>query len=193
MQMATVDLTPTTDEVKRIVSAVRDEQLAAPTPDEGTRVAGLLDHFAGLTVAFRMAAEKTPLEGRPTWDPDRLPSDWRTRIPEQLDALAAAWRATEAGEGEATAGGVTMPARVMVLVALNEVLLHGWDLAAATGQEYRPDPIAVERCLRFNVNLAENAPDVRDGMYGPRVEVPAGASDFDRLLAATGRDPNWRP
>jgi uncharacterized protein (TIGR03086 family) len=190
MQM---DLTPTTDEVKRIVAGVRDEQLTGPTPDEGTPVAGLLDHFAGLTVAFRMAAEKTPLDGRPSWDPDHLPADWRTRIPEQLDALAAAWQEPEAGEGEATAGGVTMPAHVMAVVALNEVLLHGWDLAAATGQDYRPDETAVERCLRFNGNLAQNAPDVRNGMYGPELEVDEGAPAFDRLLGATGRDPRWRP
>src|SRR4051794_35939313 len=109
MQIPTVDLTPATDEVKRIVAGVRDDQLRDPTPCAGTPVAGLLDHLAGLTFAFRLVAEKQPLEGRgQSNDADHLPRDWRTRIPEQLDALAAAWRKPEAWEGTAAPGGIEM-------------------------------------------------------------------------------------
>src|SRR3954453_474518 len=102
MQMTSVDFTSTTDEVKRIVAGVREDQLTDPTPCAGTPVAGLLDHMAGLTFAFRMVAEKEPREGRgQSIDADPRPGDWRTRIPEQLDALAAAWRKPEAWEGTA--------------------------------------------------------------------------------------------
>jgi hypothetical protein len=37
-------------------------------------------------------------------------------------------------------GGNTLPGEVTGVVALDEVVLHGWDLARATGQDYRCDP-----------------------------------------------------
>jgi uncharacterized protein (TIGR03086 family) len=86
-----------------------------------------------------------------------------------------------------------MPAAAMGLVAADEVLLHGWDLAAATGQTWSSDPAAVERCLGFVRDLAAGSPEVRDGMFGPEVPVPADAPALDRLLGLAGRDPGWRP
>jgi uncharacterized protein (TIGR03086 family) len=73
------------------------------------------------------------------------------------------------------------------------VLVHGWDLAAATGQRYDVDPAAAQRCLQFAIELAAGAPQVRNGMYGPVVPVADDASVFDRLLGQTGREPSWRP
>jgi uncharacterized protein (TIGR03086 family) len=191
MQMTTADLGPVTDEVKRIVSGVRDEQLTDPTPCAGTPVAGMLDHLVGLTLSFRKVAEKEPQYGAPQASAENLPDDWRSRLPEQLDALAAAWRKPEAWEGMSAAGGVEMPAGALGIVALNEVLIHGWDLAAGTGQEYRPDEAAAERCLEFGIDLEKNAPDIRNGMYGPRIDVPADAPVFDRVLGQAGRNPRW--
>ena len=37
------------------------------------------------------------------------------------------------------AGGVDLPGEVAGLVALNELVVHGWDIATASGQDYRPD------------------------------------------------------
>jgi uncharacterized protein (TIGR03086 family) len=191
MQMTRVDLFPVTEEVVRIVAGVQDDQLADPTPCEGTPVAGLLDHLVGLTLAFRMAAEKRPLDGAPRASAEQLAGDWRTRLPEQLDALAAAWQQPDAWEGMSAAGGVTMPAGALGVVALNEVLVHGWDLAAATGQGYRPDEKSAERCLEFAIDFAKGAPDARNAIYGPKVPIPAEATTFDRLLGQTGRSPDW--
>jgi uncharacterized protein (TIGR03086 family) len=193
METTTPDLAPAAAEVTRVVGGVRDEQLADPTPCAGTSVAAMLDHLVGLTLAFRMAAEKTPLQGAPRADAAKLPADWRERLPMQLDALVAAWQQPSAWEGTAEAGGVSMPAPAMGVVALNEVLVHGWDLAVATGQPYRPDPASAERCLAFAIEFADSAPEARDGIYGPVVPVPDDAPVFDRLLGQTGRDPAWTP
>jgi uncharacterized protein (TIGR03086 family) len=188
--MPTIDLGPAAATTARVVAGVRDEQLSAPTPCEGTPVAGVLSHLAGLTFAFRMAAEKTPVEATPSAVADDLPADWRTRIPEQLDALAAAWRDPAAHEGTARAGGVDMPADVMALVALDEVVVHGWDLAVATGQPYDVDPAAADACREFAASFGDDRPP---SLYGPVVPVPADAPALDRLLGVTGRDPGWRP
>ena len=186
----TPDLAPAAHEVARVVAGVRDDQLTDPTPCTGTSVAAMLDHFVGLTLGMRMAAEKNPMQGAPKADADTLPDDWRTRLPAQLDELVAAWRKPGAWDGETEAGGVRMPASAMGVVALNEVLVHGWDLAVATGQPYDVDPAAAQRCLEFALEFA-GAPEARDAIYGPVVPVPRHAPMFDRLLGETGRDPSW--
>ena len=189
----TPDLTPTAAEVARVIAGVRDDQLADPTPCAGTSVAGMLDHFVGLTVAFLLGAEKQPQTGGPRADADQLPADWRERLPQQLDALVSAWQQPGAWEGLTEVAGAKMPAAAMGVVALNEVLVHGWDLAAATGQPYYVDPAAAQRCLQFVIELAVGAPEVRNGMYGPEVPISDDAPVFDRLLGQTGRDPAWVP
>ena len=175
-----------------MVAAMRDDQLTGPTPCAGTSVAAMLDHLVGLTTAFRMAAEKVQPEGGPSADAANLAPDWRTRLPAQLEALATAWRAPGAWDGMTEAGGVTMPASAMGVVALNEVTVHGWDLAAATGQEYRPDPASVQACLEM-VGDRTDATEEPEGLFGPVVPVPVEAPPFDRLLGQTGRDPRWAP
>ncbi|MEX5718605.1 TIGR03086 family metal-binding protein [Geodermatophilus maliterrae] len=186
----TIDLGPAAAAVTTVVAGVRDDQLSAPTPCTGTPVAGILDHLAGLTLAFRMAAEKTPMDGAPRASADHLPADWRTRIPGQLDALAAAWREPSAWEGTASAGGVEMPAEVCAQVALDEVVVHGWDVAVATGQPYAVDDASAEAALGFVASFGDDRPP---DLFGPRVPVPDDAPALDRLLGATGRDPSWRP
>src|SRR3954465_10227567 len=109
----TTDPPPTPAAVARVIAGVLDDQLTDPTPCTGTSVAAMLDHFVGLTLGMRMAAEKTPMQGAPKADADTLPSDWRTRLPAQLDALVAAWRKPGAWDGETEAGGVRMPASAM--------------------------------------------------------------------------------
>ncbi|RZU32517.1 TIGR03086 family metal-binding protein [Blastococcus saxobsidens] len=190
MQTTTLDLGPQTAEVARVVAGVREDQLCHPTPCEDMTVAALLDHLVGLTLAFRLAAEKTAFDGGPSADAASLAPDWRTRLPAQLAALAAAWREPDAWEGTTEVAGVRMPAPAMALVALDEVLVHGWDLAVATGQPYRPDDAAVEACLDFVGDRSDPA-DEPEGLFGPVVPVPDGAPAMDRLLGRTGRDPTW--
>ena len=192
METTRLDLAPQAAELARVVTGIRDDQLGDPTPCADTPVAGLLAHVVGLTTAFRMAAEKTPVPGGPSASPDDLPPDWRTRIPAQLDALVEAWQQPSAWEGTAEAGGLVLSAPVTGVVALDEVLVHGWDLAVATGQAYRPDPASAEACLEM-VGDRTGATDEPEGLFGPVVPVPDGAPPFDRLPGQTGRDPRWTP
>ena len=187
-----LDLAPAAAETARVVAAVRNDQLTAPTPCTGTSVAALLDHVHGLAVGLRLAAEKQPT-GAPAASAEQLPADWRTRIPRELDALVAAWREPAAWEGTAEPGGVQLPAAWAGRVALNEVLVHGWDLAVAIGEHYDADPVAARACLDHAAEFAAAVPGARDTIYGPEVPVPADAPVFDRLLGVTGRDPGWTP
>lgn len=198
--MTILDLRPACTELARVVTAVRDDQLGGPTPCPAYSVADLLDHVDGLSLAFAAAARKEDLPGGgdPAGDGARLGEDWRERITGRLTGLAEAWQDPAAYDGLTMAGPVELPGEVAVLVALNEVVVHGWDLARSTGQEYDVDPAAAEACLGFATSFeppadAPDDPQVDGGLFGPPVPVPTDAPALDRLAGATGRDPAWSP
>ncbi|WP_072736685.1 TIGR03086 family metal-binding protein [Rhodococcus triatomae] len=186
------DLGPAADALRRLLPGVTDERLGGPTPCPEWNVAALLDHLIGLSWAFTAAAQKIRVGGEPSGDAGRLPPDWRERLPDQLGLLVAAWRQDGAREGATEAGGVELPADLMGIVALNELVLHGWDLARATGQELEVTPAAVRACHRLFV-AAGGGGDDPEGPFGPSVPVPDEATAFDKLLGSAGRDPGWHP
>jgi uncharacterized protein (TIGR03086 family) len=189
-----LDLHPAAREVARLLDGVTDDQLPAQSPAD-CDVATLLDHLMGLTLAFTWAAEKsTPPEssGPPTSSAANLDPDWRSVMPGRLDTLADAWSQPSAWEGMTQAGGVTMPGEVIGVVALDEIVMHGWDLARATGQDFRCDPASIEAVLGFTARSAEPEHAAsREGLFGPVVPVPEDAPAFDRALGFAGRDPAW--
>jgi uncharacterized protein (TIGR03086 family) len=81
----------------------------------------------------------------------------------------------------------TVPGMVALHLRITEALVHGWDLAQATGQPARlPDDLAQEE-LEFA--RGRSAPDVpRTGHpFGPVQPVGDNAPAIDRLAAYLGR------
>jgi uncharacterized protein (TIGR03086 family) len=193
-ETAMLDFAPATATLGELIRNLRDDQLDAATPCRDTSVAVLVDHVDGLAHAFAAAARKAPVAGpggiHESFGPE---PGWRSRIPQRLDELADAWREPEAWSGMTAAGGIEMPAEVAALVALDEVVVHGWDIAVATGQPFEPDPKLVAAALQWVQPFATNSPNGVPGLFGPAVRVPDDASDLDRLIGLTGRDPSWRP
>jgi uncharacterized protein (TIGR03086 family) len=189
------DLSPATEMLSQVVMDVKADQLGARTPDGEATVADLLDHVNGVCEVFTAAAIKDlPAASRASAaDGARLPPDWRVRIPEQLARLAAAWQSESAWTGMTKAGGVDMPGEVAASVATNEILVHGWDLATATGHDFAASPGVVEVATAFVAPTARQNPGGVPGLFGPPVAVPDGASPLDQLIGMTGRDPAWRP
>ncbi|MEU8298591.1 TIGR03086 family metal-binding protein [Micromonospora sp. NPDC048909] len=189
----TVDFEPAARALAALLGGVTDDQLGRPTPCGRWTVADLLHHLMGLTVAFRIAAEKGP-DPAPTGPDDPAAAEhdprWRTRLPAQLDELVAAWREPAAWKGDVAVGGVVLPAEIMGVVALNELVIHGWDLASSTGQPYDVDDRTVETVHGLVSQQASS--DGTPGLFGPSVSLPADAPLFDRVLGLTGRDPGWK-
>jgi uncharacterized protein (TIGR03086 family) len=189
------DLEPATRQMAALLRELPEGRLSAPTPCEQYTLGDLVEHIGGLSLAFTSAAAKEsgPLVGQaPGGDASRLPGDWRTRIPAQLSRLAEAWRDPAAWEGTTRVGGVELPGQVAGLVGLNELVLHGWDVARAAGLPFACDPRHAEALLPLLSGwAAPGGESGREAIFGPVVEVPADAPALDRVLGLSGRDPSW--
>lgn len=191
----TFDLGPQALIVARLAEGVTDEHLDGGTPCPDYAVRNLLGHLTGLAVAFRDAARKDLGATTDTAPDSRLPDigpDWREALPKALDELADAWRDPEAWTGMTRAGGVTLPGPVAGAVVADELVVHGWDLARTTGQEYAPDEAALQAAHTFVTAVAED-PTGGGGIFGPAVPVPGDAPLLDRVIGLSGRDPGWKP
>lgn len=190
---AMFDLEPAADQMAALLDGITDEQLTAPTPCGEYSLGDLIDHISGLSQAFTAAAAKDlgpETSQGPSAEAGRLDDDWRTRVPERLIELVEAWRRPDAWEGMTQAGGIDLPADMAGKVALNELVIHGWDVARASGQPFDCDPQALEASMEF-VSLM-STPEGREGLFGPAVDIPADAPPLHRVLGLSGRDPSWR-
>ncbi|MCG7528609.1 TIGR03086 family metal-binding protein, partial [Streptomyces sp. OfavH-34-F] len=176
MDTQPLDLEPAARRITERLDAVDDDALGAATPCPGLTVGALLAHIEGLALAFRDAARKElgpSTDTAPAVESGVLETGWRTRLPAALDAMVAAWRAPGAWEGMTRAGGVDLPGQVAGMVALNELVLHGWDLAKATGQPFDADDAHLHSSLALLAELGGGPPGASP--FGPPVPVAEDA------------------
>ena len=181
------DLDPAARELSRLVVGVRDDQLAAATPCRDWTVADLLTHVHQFATVFAANARKEQAQ-----PPGALVGDWRSAIPAQLDDLARTWGHGSAWEGRVTAGGVEMDAQDNAVVAVEELTVHGWDLARATGQQLRASDSDLDQVDRFFEMYADELAS-GEGPFGPAAVPPARATRLERIIARSGREPSWEP
>jgi uncharacterized protein (TIGR03086 family) len=84
----------------------------------------------------------------------------------------------------------SVPGAVALHLRITEVLVHGWDLARATGQPATFPENLAEQELAFSRGKLGDIPGDRHP-FAPSQPVPAGAAAIDRLAACLGRDAAW--
>ncbi|OLF16547.1 TIGR03086 family metal-binding protein [Actinophytocola xanthii] len=174
---------------------VKPDQLEDPTPCPDWDVRALVNHLMFWS-AFRseLAARKQPV---PADDPVTEETDftrdphWAATLESRLERVTAAWGEPGATEGQTGLAGGSMPAGLIGTMMVGELVVHGWDLARATGQRLEVDDAVAEA---VNGMVSTMAPQGREmGVFGAEVAVPAEASPLDRVLGMSGRDPAWTP
>ncbi|MFC4592138.1 TIGR03086 family metal-binding protein [Sphaerisporangium corydalis] len=173
-------MTRATERTARLVRAVGAEQLGSPTPCAKFDVKDLINHLEWVATMFESLGRNGPRVEQEPYAGD---------FPERAERMLAAWSRLEAWEG--ISPGMGLPMTSLAHMWLVDMVVHGWDLARATGQAYEPDPEAVARGLDFTIQMVEMGR--QRGAFGPPVPVPDDASPFDHLLGTIGRNPTWTP
>jgi len=186
------DLGPAAGRFATLIQGVRDDQLNGPTPCSDWSLAKLVDHAGGFAIAFANAAVKGfgPLSAVPEDGEPQLESGWRDRIAADLERLAIAWKDPQAWTGMTRVGGVDLPGDAAGMFALDELVIHGWDVARATGQPYDCDEPSLQAVHSLVLGVASAGAD------GPKIfGAPVSVADTDPLLdqvvGLTGRQPAW--
>ncbi|MEY2450326.1 MAG: hypothetical protein QOH79_3802 [Acidimicrobiaceae bacterium] len=165
-----------------IVAGIKPDQLDAPTPCEDYDVGGLLNHLiSGNFWVAPLVEGKTIAEVGDTLDRDFSIEEY-DRSAEEANA---AFSGPGAMQKPVAVSYGPVPAEVYAGHRFIDVLIHGWDLAKATGQDTTLDPELVVACREVvapQADLLEGS-----GMFGTEVEVPPDADPQTKLLATLGR------
>jgi uncharacterized protein (TIGR03086 family) len=153
-------------------------QLDASTPCEKWNVQAVLNHLLDAQQQFAAVPEGK----QPSFDgstPDLIGDDPSAQYEAARQATLAAYRLPGVVEK-------TMP---MLAIGFIDQVVHGWDLAVATGQDASiPDDLAESAFAFIDGRMGD---DQRGDFFKPPVVVPDDSSPQDKLLAYGGRSPSW--
>jgi uncharacterized protein (TIGR03086 family) len=187
------DLRRALDQTGLVVDAVEPEQGGLATPCDRWSVKDLVDHIvSGLAVFRRMALG----EPRGEFHGELGNDDWAGQYKSRAGELLSTWRELAAGGGD----GQKPPSETILGLTTMDVVIHGWDLAQATGQQPSFDTDLGERVLVFAHGFVrpEGRAATREGTsdrvpLGPAVPVPDDAPVYTRLASFLGRTVSVRP
>ena len=176
------------DATHKIVAGIQPDQRTLPTPDEGWDVRALLNHIvSGNLWAVELTAGQTIDEVGDRLDGDMLGDDPLGAYDASAQAAAAAFEEAGALDAQCAVSYGPVPGSVYAGHRFIDILIHGWDLAIATGQDATLDSALVAACLAVvepQAGLMQAS-----GSYGSHVDAPADADPQTRLLALLGRRP----
>jgi uncharacterized protein (TIGR03086 family) len=174
------------DATGRIVAGVAADRWHAATPCADWDARALVNHLvSGNRWAAELATGGT-IEGVGSrLDGDLLGSDPATAYAESATAAAAAFRRPGALDAPCAVSYGPVPGSIYAGHRFLDVLVHGWDLAIATGQDYALDPELIQACRQVIEPQLEAFRGA--GFLAPEVAVPPDASAQTRFLALLGR------
>lgn len=183
--METLDaLAQTFEHAGSVIATVRPDQMEAATPCSEWDVRALVAHTVGVVTNIGNG-----VRGEEMIDPNgiAIDDDVAAQFRSAAASTLAAWRSAGL-DGETNIGAGPMPASMAVGINLVDTTTHAWDIARATGQ---PEELPAELAgTVLTVARSFLNDDIR-GFAGidPAVELGAGATPTEQLVAFLGRRP----
>jgi uncharacterized protein (TIGR03086 family) len=182
-------MTETSDRYRKLaagftarVEAVPDDRWSDPAPCEGWTARDVVRHVVDVQGIF-LGYGGQEVGPSPSVDEDPAGA-WavaRDAVQSALDDPAVA-----DGTFEGPMGKTTL-AQMIDSICCSDLLLHGWDLARATGGDEGMDDAEAARVHQFLAGLGDGMRS--PGAFGPEVQAPPDADGRARLLAFAGRQP----
>ncbi|WP_098957493.1 TIGR03086 family metal-binding protein [Pseudonocardia sp. N23] len=173
--------------VRGLVDAVPTARYDDPTPCTGFDVRTLMAHVVGIVGRANAAGTGVLPMSRPAVVEGIADAELAATIGLAIDGLTPLWENDDMLDTLIEVPWGTVPGRGVVWGYLNEALVHGWDLAVATGQDAEADPAAAEAALAAIVRFLPAEPRGGPVPFGPVVEPAAGAGPTERLANWAGR------
>ena len=166
--------------LNNLVASLDDTQLEAPTSCTDFAVRNILEHMIGGATMFAASFRgETPTGPSGT-------TDLVATFPVAMAELRAAVHSPGALDRTIAAPFGDVPGETFARFVVMDGLVHGWDIATATGQPYDPPAGVVAEVDAFTRQAISD--DMRDGdIFAAAVEPPTDASPLVRLVAFTGR------
>lgn len=170
----------------KVVEGVSPGQFDLPTPCDGWSVHELLNHVVGGNLwAAELAAGRTIEEVGDRLDGDTVGDDPQASYRASAQRAAAAFNAPGAMDAPCAVSYGPVPGSVYCGHRILDVVIHGWDLAKATGQDTTLDPELVDDVAAIVAPQMELL--AGSNMFGTTVAVSGDADPQTRLLAQLGR------
>lgn len=168
--------------LEAVAANIEAGQLHDTTPCSDFSVEGVLDHMTALAIGFApMFRGEDP--GTAPSAPARATTTDAFVV--ALDQLLAAVTSPGALDRTIATPGGEMPGRVFGRLVALDGIVHGWDLATSTGQQWAPPEHLVAEIDAFAREAI--SPEMRNGgAFGPE-QIPVGTSTMERLASFTGR------
>lgn len=169
-----------------IVDAIKPDDLSLPTPCPDWDVAALLQHvIAGNLWAAELGAGATIEQVGSRLDGDVVGSDPSASYRDSARVAEAVFRAPGAMDAMCAVSYGPVPGAVYAGHRFIDVLVHGWDLATATGQDTTLDPDLAAAALAVVEPQADLL--VASGAFAAPHGDPPDQSAQSRLLHLLGR------
>lgn len=174
------------DWVQQLLAGIPDGAHHAPTGCADFDVTALAGHLVATVERARVIGEggdptSVPLVIQETAEP------WASRYAEAATRLWPVWQQDDALDRTVRAPWGEIPGWAAVWSYLNETLVHGWDLARATGQGPEARPALAEAALAMAPRVVPAEPRRGHVPFAPVVEPRPEAGPTERLARWSGR------
>ena len=167
-----------------IVAGIPAGQWQAPTPCTELDVRELVDHLVTGNLLFAALVRGRPLPDR---GEDHLDGDPLAAFQRAAGELREAFAGPGVLESVYTAPFGSGPGTALAQVRILELLVHGWDLARATGQQADFPADVAGRALAAARRQLAARPEGPGAPFAAEVPVPDDAPAVDRLAGFLGR------
>src|SRR4051794_28053432 len=148
----------------RLVAGVRPGQWGLPTPCPEWDVRTLVNHLVGGLRIY--TAELTGTDAGQDHEDDWLGDDPAGAYCRAARSVLTAWRSPDAMSRTVSLGIGRLPAPMAAVIELTEIVVHGIDVAVATGQEDAVDEEQAAELLDLMTSMGVDAFRV-PGVFGP--------------------------
>ena len=173
---------------RQFVAGIGDDQWDLPTPCDGWNVRELVNHIvAGNLWAAQLGCGRTIADVGSDLDGDVLGADPVDAYDRSAEAAATVFEMPGALDAPCAVSYGPVPGSVYAGHRVIDVLIHGWDVASATGQPTGIDPSLIEACwevVRPQLSLLQGS-----GAFGVEVTDRTDSDPQTSLLNALGRHP----